>query len=68
MKEKTRFELKKNDESKISVKQKYLQKFYSKICEESSKLQSVVKNVGKNLENNVKKINSVKSKCTNCLN
>ena len=52
----------------MNVKEKYLQQFFSKICEESSKLQFVVKNVGKNLENNVKKINSVKSKCTNCLN
>jgi len=52
--------------SKLNSKQKQFSDLYQKVCEESLKIQSLVKKVGRNLDNNLKQISTRMGKCENC--
>ena len=58
----------KNTKNKLTSKQKQLTQLYQKVCEESLKIQGLVKKVGRNLDNNLKQISTRKARCENCYN
>ena len=55
-----------NSKCKLNNKHKQFSELYRKVCEESMKIQSLVKKVGRNLDNNLKQISTRMGKCANC--